>query len=389
MNSEMDQQLYRPSDFARRTGVTVRALHYYDQVGLLRPRARSAAGYRLYGPPDFARLQQVVTLKFIGFRLREIKKLLAGTNLAAALRLQTKALEQKRRQLDGAIAAITHAERLLGGRATPDWEAFAKTIEAIQMQTNNDWIRKYYNDEAQKLLAKRSKLWSPQLQQQTEKDWAGLLRDIEEAARKQVDPAGAAGQALAERHAKLIEGFTGGHAAIRQGLTRLWKDRANWPPALEKKIFEPFARQGVTPARCKNPRFLSEPASRFLGKALKARWVRTYFNSEAQGLLARREGPFSAKLQHRWARLRKAIEKATQDKVDPAGPRARALTKRHAALIHDLTGGQPSIRVGLARIWKDRANWPSEFLSEAGARFLKAALAAKKSANRIASARKS
>lgn len=66
--------LYRASEFAALTGVTVRALHHYDRVGLLKPTGRSAAGYRLYGAGDFARLQQVLTLKFIGLPLRQIKE---------------------------------------------------------------------------------------------------------------------------------------------------------------------------------------------------------------------------------------------------------------------------------------------------------------------------
>ena len=100
---------YQAAEFARLTGVTVRALHYYDRLGLLKPSGRTGAGYRLYGPPDFMRLQQIVTLKFIGFSLRQIKKLIAGADLATALRLQRASLAEKRRQLDQAIAAISRA----------------------------------------------------------------------------------------------------------------------------------------------------------------------------------------------------------------------------------------------------------------------------------------
>ena len=50
-------------------GVTVRTLHHYDRLGLLRPAGRTAAGHRLYADRDLARLQQIVTLKFIGLPL--------------------------------------------------------------------------------------------------------------------------------------------------------------------------------------------------------------------------------------------------------------------------------------------------------------------------------
>jgi DNA-binding transcriptional MerR regulator len=268
------QTQYQPREFARRAGVTVRALHHYDRLGLLKPSARTRAGYRLYGSPDFARLQQIVTLKFIGFPLRQIKQLLTGADLATALRLQRKTLEQKRRQLDQAVAAIAQAERVLAACRGPDWRAFAKIIEVIQMQTNTDWTKQYYNDEAQKLLAERGKLWSPELQKRVEEEWATLFKDIEAAAAEGVDPASPRAQALAERQEKLIEAFTGGHAAIARGLGKLWADQANWPEAAKKQVFEPFAERGVATAKVNAPSFLSAEASAFFDKVLAVRRAR-------------------------------------------------------------------------------------------------------------------
>ena len=59
-------------EVAALTGVTVRTLHHYDAIGLVRPAARSAAGYRLYGPDDVARLQEVVAYRRLGFGLEDI-----------------------------------------------------------------------------------------------------------------------------------------------------------------------------------------------------------------------------------------------------------------------------------------------------------------------------
>src|SRR5947207_15711345 len=93
--------LYRASEFAELAGVTVRTLHHYDRLGLLKPSGRTAAGYRLYGERDFARLQQIITLKFIGFPLNQIKKLLdrRDFDLAKIFRFQQQIMEEKRKQL--------------------------------------------------------------------------------------------------------------------------------------------------------------------------------------------------------------------------------------------------------------------------------------------------
>src|SRR5215471_13396340 len=60
-------------ELARRTGLTVRTLHHYDEIGLLRPSLHTEAGHRLYTADDVARLQQVLSLRQLGFSLEEVR----------------------------------------------------------------------------------------------------------------------------------------------------------------------------------------------------------------------------------------------------------------------------------------------------------------------------
>jgi DNA-binding transcriptional MerR regulator len=233
------QKRYQAHEFARLAGVTVRALHHYDRLGLLKPSGRSSAGYRLYAGEDFARLQQIVTLKFIGFTLREIKKLIAGADLSTALRVQRAILEQKQRQLDQAIQAVSEALRMPVPRRGANWQAFANVIQRIQMQTNNEWAKQYYNEEAQKTLADRGKLWSPELQERVSQEWMNLLAEIKAAMAKGLKPESAEAQALADRWDKLIEGFTGGHAGIREGVGRVWANADKLPAEVQGNM-QPF-----------------------------------------------------------------------------------------------------------------------------------------------------
>ncbi len=216
----------------------MRALHYYDRMGLLRPSNRTVAGYRMYVSADFARLQQIVTLKFIGFSLRQIKMLMAGADLRIALRLQRASLQEKRRHLDQAIAAIAQAERTVTARGRSNWQAFVNIIQQVQMQ-NNEFMKKYYSEEAQKLIAERAHLWSPELQQKVEKDWMDLFRDVRTAVAERVSPENSRGKALAERWTKLVEGVTGGHAAIEEGVKKVWQDFDNLPE-MPKEQMRPF-----------------------------------------------------------------------------------------------------------------------------------------------------
>ncbi|HXG67465.1 MAG TPA: MerR family transcriptional regulator [Blastocatellia bacterium] len=231
---KMARRWYQASEFARLAGVTVRTLHHYDRLGLLKPSGHTAAGYRLYGERDFARLQQIVTLKFIGFSLKQIKDLLDrdSFDLAAALRLQRQILAEKRRHLDLAVRAIERAESALAASGEPDREAFVKIIEVIHMQNDKEWVMNYYSEEARRELEERGKLWTPELQAKAEQDWAALGRDLEAAVKDGVDPASERAQALAARYNELIEGFTGGSPAIMEGLKKLYADKANWPTPL-------------------------------------------------------------------------------------------------------------------------------------------------------------
>ena len=227
------ERLYRASEFAAVAGVTVRTLHHYDRAGLLRPGARTGAGYRLYGSREFARLQQILTLKFIGLPLEEIRVLLErrALGLGETLRLQREALTEKRRQLDMALRAVEEAERVAAGGGEPDWEAFRKIVEVITMQHDTEWMKKYYTEEQLADLARRG---TPEVLERGQREWQKLIAEVEAAAAEGLDPASARAQALAARWDGLIEEFTGGDPGIHENLRRLYADQANWPSTFRK-----------------------------------------------------------------------------------------------------------------------------------------------------------
>ena len=118
----------------------MRALHHYDRLGLLKPLRNGRTGYRAYRDSDFARLEQIVVLKFLGIPLREMGPLLKtpkSASLRDVLQKQRRVLWQKRRHLDAAIVAVERAERSLGGTNEPDWKLFTLVVKEIEMQNDN------------------------------------------------------------------------------------------------------------------------------------------------------------------------------------------------------------------------------------------------------------
>jgi len=231
--------MYRVSEFAEKAGVTVRTLHHYDRLGLLSPAHRTEGGYRLYGEQDFARLQQIVTLKFIGLPLKQIKVLLDNGNLdlQSTLRLQRQLLLEKRAQVDAAIQAIQEAESSLQSGAAPRLAALKKIIEVMERQNSMEWTKKYYSDEAQAKIAERGRMFTPEMLAKVEQDWKELFQEIEAAMAGNLDPASPQARSLAERWTELLRGFTGGDPEIQKGLNKLYADQANWP----KNFTRPFS----------------------------------------------------------------------------------------------------------------------------------------------------
>lgn len=120
---------------ARRYGVTVRTLHHYDDVGLLRPSERSGAGYRLYTGADLTRLQHVVVYRRLGFTLEEIGALLdggPGPGLVDHLRRQRAAVMSRLDELQELVTALDRAleSEMTGTDLTPEEqrELFGETF---------------------------------------------------------------------------------------------------------------------------------------------------------------------------------------------------------------------------------------------------------------------
>lgn len=96
------------SEVAKLTGVTVRTLHYYDEIGLLKPSQVTESGYRLYSDGDLELLQQILFFRELDFSLGDIREIMGNPayDRETALRNHRQLLLQKRRHLDGLITLV-------------------------------------------------------------------------------------------------------------------------------------------------------------------------------------------------------------------------------------------------------------------------------------------
>lgn len=136
---------------AKKIGVTVRTLQYYDKEGLLSPSAESEGGRRLYTDKDLVMLHQIVSLKSLGFSLDDIKGRLISletpADLAAALTEQADSIREKIEQLTASLTAIEQLKEEVLQMQTVNFKKYADIIVNLQMKNNSYYLIKRFDDD--------------------------------------------------------------------------------------------------------------------------------------------------------------------------------------------------------------------------------------------------
>jgi len=207
-------------ELAKRTGISVRTLHHYDAIGLLAPSQRSEAGYRLYTAADVARLQQVMSLRQLGFSLAQIQDCLGRGDLSP-VRVIEMHLVGVRRQI-----ALQHAlcDRLeavadaLRRAEAPSVAEFLQTIEVMKM------VEQYYTPEQLEWLKERRQTVGDERIREVEAEWPKLIAEVRDVMDAGADPAEPRVRALAVRWMGLVQEFTGGNPGIEKSLRTMYEN---------------------------------------------------------------------------------------------------------------------------------------------------------------------
>lgn len=187
--------LLKVGELATRCGLTVRTLHHYDSIGLLKPSARSDAGYRLYNRDDISRLHQIQALRRLGLSLADIGAVLAnpGSRLVSIVGKQLEFLE---RQIDQARKLHDRLSQLQGQLMRGEEPELAAWLTTLEMMTMYD---KYFSaDELQQL---------PLLdigEGSTAAEWEALVRAVRELMSAGAPAESAQAQALSKRWMAMV-----------------------------------------------------------------------------------------------------------------------------------------------------------------------------------------
>lgn len=226
---KQQEQLLSVGRFAQLAGVTIRTLRYYDQKGLLKPSAHKESGYRLYSLKDLVKLEQIVTLKFIGLSLEEIRDILHNgePELERILILQQQIIDEKIRDLTVVARALKKAGESLHKNREADWNDFIHIIRAVKMENVKKWTEQFYSKELQEKIEQRAASMTEEEMLDSQKQWHELIEEVR--LHLDDDPASPEVQHLAERWRGLLRAFTQGNSGIQKGLNNMYTNMDSAP----------------------------------------------------------------------------------------------------------------------------------------------------------------
>ena len=308
-------------ELARSTGLTVRTLHHYDEIGLVKPSGRSESGYRLYSQDDVARLHAVQAMRHLGLALGDIAALLDGQAASPAM-----VLEQQMKALDREIAQATELrarlalirENLDKGAQPPigDW------LEALSLM--NTYGKYFRADELKAIFSGWSRI---------EHDWPRLLDEVRAVMDTGAPPDSPQAQRLARRWMALVHHWMDGDF----DLIRRWGEMYRAEPSAH-------GRAGGPPADMND----------YMQRAIEVRMAILARHVDLEDLKRVRYVP-----EARWAEIESQGQDLLRRGCAPDSAEAQALRQRWLALQMELVGGDAGL---LRKIL--RANQIEPLLSE-------------------------
>jgi MerR family transcriptional regulator, thiopeptide resistance regulator len=217
------EEAWKVGELARQAGLSVRTLHYYDEIGLLSPSRRTDSGHRLYTAGDVVRLQRIRSLQHLGFTLREVRECLDRPEfpLQRVIQLHLSRLKARielERRLCGLLERV--AVRLRSGEEVSSGEFVDTVLEVIKMSERLD---KYYTPEQLEYLERRRSEVGEERIREVEAEWATLIEAVRAEMEAGTDPSAERVQVLARRWMGLVEEFTAGDPGIERSVGNMWQ----------------------------------------------------------------------------------------------------------------------------------------------------------------------
>ncbi|RQT07907.1 SAM-dependent methyltransferase [Burkholderia contaminans] len=302
-------------DLAKKAGLSVRALHHYDAIGLLSPSQRTEGGARLYGRDDLIRLHRIEALKRFGYSLPDIKASLDGQFADPPLLLLQRQIAELDAQASRAQRLGRHLRYIVdmiatdGETTTTDWLNALELMNMVQKHLDDD--------EFDALLAA-----GPESMPSTDPAWSALIDEVREAVQRPSPTDSDAAMALAWRWIRLVVRMTRNDPTLAAKLMTMQLDEPRAPQLVG--ITAPMLAwidEAFVHARC----------------ALFAKYLGAAQMSEV------RSRQFAMMNSRAWPALVGDLRAQMEDGVDAGAAPVQAIVKRWQQLFRDSFCGEDKV----------------------------------------------
>lgn len=135
---EINRRYFTTGEFAKRANVSIRTIRYYDNVGILKPTVINESGYRLYSDSDYAKLQKILSLKFLGYSLEDITEITKNDKdsdyIKKSLQLQLKLIQSKMEHMKLIEQSIIDTSKLLEKEGSFEWNKMINLIQVTNIE---------------------------------------------------------------------------------------------------------------------------------------------------------------------------------------------------------------------------------------------------------------
>ncbi|RDW15829.1 MerR family transcriptional regulator [Oceanobacillus arenosus] len=230
--------MYTIGKLSKKTGVTVRTLDYYDEIGLIKPSSKTDGGHRLYNDEDVMRLERILALKYMGFTLEQIKEILKGatTTWYESIQQQLELVKREQKRLSMLEKALLGVSHSLEFEREVNWSLIFGITQLFQ-QDQEDLFQQYDDylneEEINKIID-----MDAQMTEEDIKEWLKVIGDIKHNL--DIDPVSEKAVQLAESWLSQVEKMFGNDEALledmREALQNLKEGVAFYP--MDKDVID-------------------------------------------------------------------------------------------------------------------------------------------------------
>lgn len=224
---------YTVKELAQLSGVSVRTLHWYDEIGLLKPAYHGANGYRYYEEEQMLLLQQVLFFRELGFKLDDIQTVLGKSDFDTirALKIHRHSLEQNLDRTKRLIKTIDQTMKHLRGKQKMDTAHLYDGFDPEKQKDYEQYLVKHHGTVAEDLLfesQRRTAKWGSDEWQQVKEEGEAIYQAAADLLKQGKGPRDEQMQALIEQHCQMLGRFYDVSKDVYVGLSQLYTEHPDF-----------------------------------------------------------------------------------------------------------------------------------------------------------------